>query len=489
MKVQLAARARGGDNVIMATAKKAVELEKEMHNLGLPSILHLGLGAPHIPSNPVVDLSLDKFAKKKLKLRETITDLEKNIQTASDPTTKATLQATLTATQTKLVQLDTYQPSQGVLKAREAAAGLINLYYPMTKAEPRHCCITNGSSQALSILFQVFVEPGVGVGVFAPFFPAYHRSIEAFGGICKVVPPTSDYRFSEEAFEKFLQANPLRMLVINDPCNPAGVKYTKSEIESLGRVLSKPEFSNIIIALDEAYHDLTFSEERVSVLEVLGEPFVHRTCMVFSTSKSIAGSPGLRFGIAYSPDMVIGTQKVEVGSKMGTLMLDSTCAVSTTVQYIGTKVLNAKLGKGNQEWVKMHKSWENKIWEVINHNVKLGVSLFNAEMGFPLLVQPEGAFFGIISAENFIGKKVPQEVEAFNGKTVSDLPTKINTATFRNDVDIANFLLYAAGVVTIPGSGFFIPEQKGILRVSFAVPEHICKEAALRLAKARQYVI
>jgi len=76
-----------------------------------------------------------------------------------------------------------------------------------------------------------------------------------------------------------------------------------------------------------------------------------------------------------------------------------------------------------------------------------------------------------------------------DGRTVTDLLAKVGTHQFATDVDIANFLLHAAEVVTVPASGFALDAKFGLLRISFAVTEDVLREAAKRLQNAADQVI
>jgi len=252
----------------------------------------------------------------------------------------------------------------------------------------------------------------------------------------------------------------------------------------------KPEFRHIIIVLDDVYHELVYSDDREFFLDVVDyEEFKSRVCVILSFSKVLAGNPGLRFGILYAPNMEIDGKIENIGTKFGVLMADSSTAVCNANQYVGEKIIHAKVGKGNPEWIKIQKEWETNCQKVYNSVVKLGISLFNDDTHFPLVVKPYGAFFGLISGRKLLGKKVPETIKLQDGRTVSDLPKKIQTSIFQTDVQIAYFLLYAAEVVTVPASGFFIEPEAGYLRISFAISEDNLKEAFQRLNSTADEVL
>jgi aspartate/methionine/tyrosine aminotransferase len=62
-------------------------------------------------------------------------------------------------------------------------------------------------------------------------------------------------------FEQTLRENPdIGLLILNDPVNPSGVKLSKEELIEIGEVLTKPEFSNIFILIDDTYHELCYGD-------------------------------------------------------------------------------------------------------------------------------------------------------------------------------------------------------------------------------------
>ena len=107
------------------------------------------------------------------------------------------------------------------------------------------------------------------------------------------------------------------MIILNDPCNPSGVKYPLDLIHDLEKILLKPEFQHIMLVCDETYHELVFGENHVMLilyfptnkfkkffLEVVDESFKQRTFIISCLSKCIAGMPGIRVGFLFSPEYI-----------------------------------------------------------------------------------------------------------------------------------------------------------------------------------------
>jgi len=344
----------------------------------------------------------------------------------------------------------------------------------------------------ISVILQAFVEEGKVVAAFAPFFPPYQEMTHSWGGKWVSIPTLSNCRPSIEILEKYLREHSVSLFILNDPCNPSGVKLTRQELLDIAQVFLKPEFSHIIIILDEVYRELIFSEDKDTFLNVIStdwELFKSRCFIVLSLSKTIAGVPAMRVGLVCAPDMLINGKMEQMGSVLGILMTDGTTGVPTITQYITTKIINAKLGTGNPEWVKIYKNWERNAYQTYDTSVKLGIKLFGSDSHLPLVVKPSGGFFGVISARKIIGKKVPDVVKLIDGRTVDNLPQKLNTTHFKTDTHIGFYMLYAAEVVIIPASGFSLDPTEGYSRISFAVSKPSLEEASKRLNHAIESVL
>lgn len=74
--------------------------------------------------------------------------------------------------------------------------------------------------------------------------------------------------------EKALLENPtMNLIVLNDPCNPTGVKYPVELLEEIAKLLMKPEFSHVMIASDETYHELVYGDNQVIFTALLKTDF------------------------------------------------------------------------------------------------------------------------------------------------------------------------------------------------------------------------
>lgn len=99
----------------------------------------------------------------------------------------------------------------------------------------------------------------------------------------------------------------IRCLIINDPTNPSGIKYTVQELQGIADVLDKEEFKHIsttplssrhlshllVVICDEPYGELVFTENSKRFLEVVCFVVLISPSVSFSSSHSLSCSAPL----------------------------------------------------------------------------------------------------------------------------------------------------------------------------------------------------
>ncbi|UGQ48201.1 pyridoxal phosphate-dependent aminotransferase [Massilia endophytica] len=158
-------------------------------------------------------------------------------------------------------------------------------------AGAQHVIVTNGAKQALYQSLYVMTDPGDTVIVFRPHWPAYVATGQLLGlNIVLVDQP-------EVVDAAFLDRLPrAKVLIINNPHNPTGKVYTKSELDSIADWLRARRCHAIV---DESYEKLIFEGVHHSLAackdwEELG------IVTIFSASQSYA-MMGWRAGFASAP--------------------------------------------------------------------------------------------------------------------------------------------------------------------------------------------
>ena len=211
-----------------------------------------------------------------------------------------------------------YTDSSGILELRQMLCEKLARKNKMEVA-PSEIIGTSGGSQGLYVAFQAVLGPEDDILVFSPFW----TSVEGMIGCSNarmVLVPTDECR--AEGFIKTLEkysCSRTRAIYFNTPQNPSGLVFTREETEA---VASFAISRDLVVISDEAYEDLVYEGEHVSIASLKG--MAERTISCFTFSKTYAMT-GLRAGynVAKNPFM----------DAFRKIVLYSTNGVVTPVQY------------------------------------------------------------------------------------------------------------------------------------------------------------
>lgn len=171
---------------------------------------------------------------------------------------------------------------------------LVTLLAAQHDVAPDCISVTNGSDEAMRLLFQCFGEPGKTVVTVSPTFEMYDVYSKMFGMQHREVSYQDDFTVqTEEILAAIDQMT--GMVVLLNPNSPIGTVYEASDMQ---RILEKAEKCGALVVIDEAYHYFcphTF----LPLIRTHAHVAVLRT---FSKLFSIAG---LRIGyVAGAPDLI-----------------------------------------------------------------------------------------------------------------------------------------------------------------------------------------
>lgn len=211
-----------------------------------------------------------------------------------------------------------YAPSSGIpeLRARVAQKLRERNHIP---AREEDVVILNGGMQGLFGAFQSIVNAGDEVLVFSPFWTPI-KDLIAHCQATTVLVPTDEARRSGFAETLSRHTTPrTRAIYYNTPQNPSGVVFTRAEAEAVANFARE---HGLIVIADEAYEDLVYDGEHVSIASLDG--MLERAITCFTLSKSYAMT-GWRVGYAVATEpWMTGLRKT---------LLYSTNGVSTPSQW------------------------------------------------------------------------------------------------------------------------------------------------------------
>lgn len=218
-----------------------------------------------------------------------------------------------------------YAASSGITELRAAIADKLRRRNNIP-AHESDVIVVNGGMQGLFGAFQSMVNPADEVLSFSP----YWTPIKDLTAHCQgrfVLVPTTEAR--ESGFKKTLaryRTEKTKAIYYNTPQNPTGIVFTRDEAKAVAEFAQEHD---LVVIADEAYEDLVYDGEHVSIASLEG--MFERTITTFTFSKSYSMT-GWRLGYAVAPEpWMTGLKKTILYSSNG---------VSTPTQWAGLAAIN-----------------------------------------------------------------------------------------------------------------------------------------------------
>jgi aspartate aminotransferase len=312
-----------------------------------------------------------------------------------------------------------YGPVNGLSELRTRLAVQFSGY------DTDNILLTNGSKQALYMIFQVICDPGDEVIIPKPFWVSFIEQVKLAGG--KPVPvATKDHQLNCEAIEAAVTPR-TKAILINSPNNPSGAVYPLNDLEKIARLAAD---HNLFIVADEAYEAFVYDTyKHASLFDIAAVR--NRTIVTRSFSKSCSMT-GFRIGY-----VAAATPIIDALSKIQSHLSGNVC---TFAQYgalaalsLDDQLLSARCSELQQ---------------------KRDIAFQYVEKLFPC-IKPQGAFYLFPDVSAVL----------LNDETSEALAAR---------------LLKQAGVAVVPGEAFGMARH---MRVSFAVSEENLKNGLERIAE------
>jgi len=321
-----------------------------------------------------------------------------------------------------------YAPSSGLPGLRKALAEKLAAKNRI-HVSADEVIATVGGSQALYGAFQSVLDQGDDALVFSPYWTPIGDLVTGAQARPLLVPTTTARRNGiRKTLEQFSTPK-TRAIYYNTPQNPSGLVFTRAEAEEVASFAIERD---LIVIADEAYEDLVYDGEHVSIASLPG--MLERTITCFTFSKTY-GMTGWRAGYAVAKEPFM--------TALRKIVLYSTNGVTTFVQHAMMHALRTSVSQ-----IAAYREEYRKRRDLL-------VAALN-EVGLEC-EPPAGAFYAFPNVE------------------------KIN----KNSRTAAQILLDKAHIATIPGS-VFGAQGEGHLRFGYAisVPEiEACAEALRHFLK------
>ena len=309
-----------------------------------------------------------------------------------------------------------YTPAAGLMQLREAASYRLRADFGLEYA-PSQIVVASGAKHSVYVALMTLCDPGDEVVIAAPYWVSYSEMVKQAGAVPVIVAAgeAEDFKITAAQLDAAI-TDRTKVFMLNSPCNPTGMVYTRAELEAIAEVCCR---RNVYVIADEIYCNLVYDDIEFVSFASLGEDVKERTILVNGVSKSYA--------IGYT------ASNPELARVMGNYLSHSTSAPSTISQHAAIVAL-----RGPQEDMQaMKRAFEKRRDHLVGRMNRIaGVSC----------IKPQGAFYVMMNMKSFIGKSM-------YGKTIGSAE------------DFAHLFLEKGLVATVPCTAFAAP---GFVRWSYA---------------------
>jgi len=174
-----------------------------------------------------------------------------------------------------------YPPMMGWPELRQAVARHYAHHQGVSLDWESEVMITSGATEAIAGALMALIKPGDEVVLFQPLYDAYLPLVLRAGGVPRFVtlePP--HWRFTEAMLTKVF-SDKTKLVLFNNPLNPAGIVYGKEDLDLLARFCVKHDAYAIC---DEVWEHVVFNGvQHLSMLNIEG--MRERTVKIGSAGK------------------------------------------------------------------------------------------------------------------------------------------------------------------------------------------------------------
>jgi aspartate aminotransferase len=220
-----------------------------------------------------------------------------------------------------------YVLTAGLPRLRELIAAKLRDKNRIPNVDPEDVLVTNGGIHGLHIAVQALLDPGDEVLVPEPEWPPTAGHVRLAQGVPVACPlyESRGWRYDLDELEAKITPR-TRILYLNSPNNPTGGLLTRADLERLAAIAVA---HNLWVISDEAYEDVVFEGEHISIASLPG--MYDRTIPLHTFSKSYAMT-GLRLGY-----VAIRNEKIRERARK--VLFYTASNISSLIQYGGIGAL------------------------------------------------------------------------------------------------------------------------------------------------------
>jgi aspartate/methionine/tyrosine aminotransferase len=152
-----------------------------------------------------------------------------------------------------------YPPMPGLPALRQALAAHNARFYGLEVDWATQTLVTSGATEALAACLFGLLEPGDEVVLFQPLYDSYAPIIRRAGAVPRFVSlKAPDWTFTAADLEAVFSGR-TKLVLINNPQNPAGKVWTQDELSLLSTFIIRHD---AMALCDEVYEHLVFDGRR-----------------------------------------------------------------------------------------------------------------------------------------------------------------------------------------------------------------------------------
>lgn len=322
-----------------------------------------------------------------------------------------------------------YAPMAGMIALKEQIATKIENSHQAIYHPDSEITVTAGGTQAIFTTIASFIRKDDEVIIFEPAYDCYEPTVELFGGIVKrfeMKAPNYDINWN---IVKNLVSDKTKMIILNNPNNPAGKILKENDIQELIKIVKG---TSILILSDEVYENIVFDgKEHLSVCKY--PELKERSIMVASFGK-LFHVTGWKIGYCTAPE--------HLTNEFRKIHQFNVFSVNTPMQLALAKYMK------NPD----HYNDLNSFFQEKRDFLRQGLSNTSFE-----LLDCEGTYF-----------------QALKYHKISD----------KNDLDFARELTISHKVASVPFSSFYKNKlNENVIRLCFAKKQETLERALKNLSK------
>ena len=309
-----------------------------------------------------------------------------------------------------------YTLNDGIIELRQAICDRVKIETNQDY-KPDQVLISNGGKHALFNCLYSLCGHNDEVIIIAPYYSSYPDMIKLTGATPVIINTISNDGIPTKELLESAVTEKTKAIIINSPCNPTGVVYSKDTLFDIIDVVNKHK---LWLISDEIYEKILYDGAIHYSPLSLDKEIYERTILLNSFSKTYAMT-GWRIGYAVGPKELI--------QKAALVQSQSTSNASSISQYAALEALNS----------------DDSFIKAVVHDLQkkrdTAIELLS-ELDDITYITPTGAFYLFINISPFF-----------------------QSSSIKNSNDLALYLLDKYDVGTVPGSAFGADDY---IRISYA---------------------